>query len=77
MGKIILTDYPKTKSIKANVRGLTTEELHKWDKQLFHLMMCSMSEVAGGYCIEFDYKDIMAELKWRKEPSIHDREEKA
>lgn len=62
---IILTDYPKSKLIKAHLRGCETEFLEKILKQMFHLMMSFYVEQAGGYSIEYNYEDVKKELKWR------------
>jgi hypothetical protein len=66
MNKIALTDYPKPKHIQVHYRGVETETLVQWYKQLFHLMMVSGSVESGGYTIYYDYKDIEQELKFRK-----------
>ena len=65
-GKIILTDCPKTKNIDANLRGVETEILQKINIEMFHSMMCSHDEEAGGYIICYDYKAVGEELKFRK-----------
>jgi hypothetical protein len=65
---IIITDadYPKTKNIKANLRGCSTKELKNTGKQLFHMMMGSTYKKCGGYSIEFDAIAIEEELRWRE-----------
>jgi hypothetical protein len=69
-GKIILTDWPKLKYIEANYRGLETEHLQKLNQQMFHLMMCGLTDEAGGYAIGYNYKEVEKELKFRK-ASLH------
>jgi hypothetical protein len=64
--KIILTDWPKVKHIEANYRGVETEYLVKIHKDMFHLMMTFHAETAGGYGIEYGYKEVAAELNFRK-----------
>lgn len=65
-GKIILTDWPKTKCINANMRGVETETLQKINIEMFHFMMCSHDEEAGGYIIRYDHRAVEEELKFRK-----------
>lgn len=62
---IILTDYPKWKHIDANYRGLTTEHLQKLKKEMFHMMMISVNDEAGGYVINYDADKVEEELKFR------------
>jgi hypothetical protein len=66
MQKIILTDWPKPKSIIAHVRGVETEKLQQINQDMFHFMMCSHTESAGGYSITYYADEIKAELKFRK-----------
>jgi hypothetical protein len=68
MSDIILTDWPKTKHIDANLRGIDTACLLSLREQLFHSMMQYTAEIAGGYAIIFDSDKIEAELKYRKVP---------
>ena len=63
---IILTDWPKFKTIPANMRGITTERLLDIRNQLFHSMMDETSETVGGYHIFCSAKAIEKELKFRK-----------
>lgn len=63
---IVLTDWPKTKHIYAHLRGVETEKLLELRKQLFHLMMMSRTEMAGGYAITYCADEIEEELKFRK-----------
>lgn len=67
MGKIILTDWPKTKSIEAHYRGCETDHLHKMHEQMFHLMMGAVSDSEGGYVITYYQEGVMKELEFRKE----------
>jgi hypothetical protein len=67
--KIILTDWPKPKSIIAHVRGVETEKLQQINQDLFHSMMFSHSELAGGYSIIYYADEIEKELKFRKAPA--------
>ena len=66
MGKIILTDWPKLKYIEANLRGVETERLVELYWENFHLMMSGHTEEAGGYAINFDSREIVKELEFRK-----------
>ncbi len=63
--KIILTDWPKPKHIEAHYRGVETETLLKWLRYLYHGMMVSGSEEAGGYSIHYDDKGVTNELGFR------------
>ena len=65
--KIILTDWPKTKYIEAHLRGVETKKLQEINQDMFHFMMGSHSEIAGGYCITYYAEKIEAELKFRRE----------
>jgi len=67
-GKIILTDWPKLKSLSANMRGVETETLQRINVEMFHLMMGGQTEVAGGYAIWYDSDKVEEELKFRKAP---------
>lgn len=69
-GKIILTDWPKSKWIEANYRGVETEELLRKHKDMFHTMMGDTVEVSGGYVIRFDSDKVRKELKFRGEKVI-------
>jgi hypothetical protein len=64
--QIVLTDWPKTKHLDANYRGVETEKLLKWRDELFHLMMVSGAEEAGGYTVHYEPKGIDEELAFRK-----------
>lgn len=65
--KIVLTDWPKYKHIRANCRGMETPELLKILDSIFHMMMCSWSsEAVGGWIVEYYPEDIKEELKFRK-----------
>jgi hypothetical protein len=64
--KIILTDWPKFKYMDANYRGIETEELLDLRKELFHTMMCSTAETAGGWVVSISYEGINDELRFRK-----------
>jgi hypothetical protein len=64
--KIILTDWPKAQVIDANLRGVEIDELLRLLKQMYHLMMGFTMVSAGGYYIEFDYKKVKEESKFRK-----------
>ena len=63
--KIVLTDYPKTKRIEANYRGIETDVLVEMRKKMFHIMMEWTVEVHGGYAIMFEGKGIERELNYR------------
>lgn len=65
MEKIILTDWPKVERINANLRGVTTEKLLEIRDQMFHLMMGTHAEEAGGYVIFYDCEKLDDELKFR------------
>ena len=65
---IVLTDYPKLKHIRANYRGLETKKLLEKHKEMFHIMMSSTFEVAGGYAIGYDTEGIERELAFRNVP---------
>ena len=67
---IILTDYPKLKTINANLRGIPTERLVEVYKQLFHTMTDVWTETAAGYLIEYNSTQIEKELKYRKVEKI-------
>lgn len=62
---VVLTDYPKSKHISAHMRGVETEELLEILKRLFHGMMSVEMIEAGGYVIEYDYRQIQEELAFR------------
>lgn len=62
---IILTDYPKIKTIPANLRGLSNEELLRIKNQMDSLMMNIGHYEAGGYFLEYSDKDVEAELQFR------------
>lgn len=62
---ISLTDYPKTKEIEANYRGITTRELLRLRHQLFQTMMMYWSEQAAGYTVVYIDKGIEQELNYR------------
>lgn len=64
---IVLTDWPKTKHVEAHYRGCDTADLHQKHELMFHLMLCSLTEVMGGYAITYEYKAVIEELKFRKE----------
>ena len=67
---ITLTDWPKTKQIEANYRGMETDELFdKW-KNCFHLMMPFDSELANGWHIVAGADKMEEELKFRKDGRI-------
>lgn len=67
MAKITLTDWPKTESIPANLRGVETDELKAKYREMYHAMMISTAETAGGYSIFYDCDAILDELKFRGE----------
>jgi hypothetical protein len=66
--QIILTDWPKPKSIEANYRGVETEKLLSLRLSMFHTMMSTTSEVTCGYVIYFRDDKVEEELKFRKVP---------
>lgn len=67
---IILTDWPKTRHAKANLRGMETDDLFDKGKNLFHGMMTFGSDFAGGYYLDYTLKEIEEELKFRKDARL-------
>jgi hypothetical protein len=62
---IVLTDYPKTKFIKAHARGMSTEHLLEIRQKMFHTMMPCISQECFGCIATITVSDIMDELDFR------------
>lgn len=45
---VVLTDYPKTKNIEANMRGVQTDKLIAMRKQLFHTLVQLRKNLEAG-----------------------------
>lgn len=66
---LILTDgdWPIMKTIEANYRGMTSDELFAQACQMFHIMMEYVNKPFGGYCVGYHYNKIAEELEFRND----------